>query len=73
VSSRSYRVARLASDYIGSGMYGVESRGGLFIQGIMSATAAPLAYFPAKAPGSREGFWAAVTAVAVVQPPRRMI
>jgi uncharacterized membrane protein YgaE (UPF0421/DUF939 family) len=36
-------------------------------QGSMSAVAALLAYLPTRALGLREGFWAAITAVAVVQ------
>jgi uncharacterized membrane protein YccC len=40
--------------------------GGL-LQGIMSATAAIIAYLPAKPLGLREGFWASITAIAVAQ------
>ncbi len=35
--------------------------------GIMSATAALIAYWPAKALGFRQSFWGAITAIAVVQ------
>lgn len=38
-----------------------------FMQGLISATAAIVAYIPTQALGLREGFWAAITAVAVVQ------
>lgn len=37
------------------------------VQGSMSAAAAIVAYLPTNALGLREGFWAAITAVAVVQ------
>lgn len=40
--------------------------GGL-AQGSMSATAAILAYLPAKPLGLQEGFWGSITAIAVVQ------
>jgi uncharacterized membrane protein YgaE (UPF0421/DUF939 family) len=40
--------------------------GGL-AQGLMSATAAILAYLPTKPLGLQEGFWGAITAIAVVQ------
>jgi len=40
--------------------------GGL-TQGLMSATAAIIAYLPTKPLGLREGFWASITAIAVVQ------
>jgi uncharacterized membrane protein YgaE (UPF0421/DUF939 family) len=40
--------------------------GGL-AQGLMSATAAIIAYLPTKPLGLREGFWASITAIAVVQ------
>jgi uncharacterized membrane protein YgaE (UPF0421/DUF939 family) len=36
-------------------------------QGLMSATAAIIAYLPTKPLGLREGFWASITAIAVVQ------
>ena len=36
-------------------------------QGMTSASAALLAYLPAKALGLQEGFWGAITAIAVVQ------
>jgi len=36
-------------------------------QGLMSAAAAILAYFPTKPLGLQEGFWGAITAIAVVQ------
>jgi uncharacterized membrane protein YgaE (UPF0421/DUF939 family) len=36
-------------------------------QGIMSATAAILAYLPTKPLGLQEGFWGSITAIAVVQ------
>lgn len=36
-------------------------------QGLTSATAALLAYLPARALGLQEGFWGAITAIAVVQ------
>jgi uncharacterized membrane protein YgaE (UPF0421/DUF939 family) len=37
------------------------------VQGFMSACAALLAYLPAKPLGLQEGFWASITAIAVVQ------
>ena len=37
------------------------------VQGSISATAAVLAWLPTQAIGLREGFWAAITAVAVAQ------
>jgi uncharacterized membrane protein YccC len=40
--------------------------GGL-AQGLMSATAAIIAYLPTRPLGLREGFWASITAIAVVQ------
>jgi uncharacterized membrane protein YgaE (UPF0421/DUF939 family) len=40
--------------------------GGL-AQGLMSATAALIAYVPTKPLGLREGFWGSITAIAVVQ------
>ena len=40
--------------------------GGL-AQGLMSAAAALIAYLPTKPLGLREGFWASITAIAVVQ------
>jgi uncharacterized membrane protein YgaE (UPF0421/DUF939 family) len=40
--------------------------GGL-TQGLMSAAAAIIAYLPTKPLGLREGFWASITAIAVVQ------
>jgi len=40
--------------------------GGL-AQGLMSATAALIAYLPTKPLGLREGFWGSITAIAVVQ------
>jgi uncharacterized membrane protein YgaE (UPF0421/DUF939 family) len=40
--------------------------GGL-TQGLMSAVAAIIAYLPTKPLGLREGFWASITAIAVVQ------
>lgn len=36
-------------------------------QGLMAVTAAICAYLPTRAVGLREGFWAAITAIAVVQ------
>lgn len=36
-------------------------------QGLISATAALLAYLPAKPLGLQEGFWGSITAIAVVQ------
>ena len=36
-------------------------------QGVMAAAAALCAYLPTRAIGLREGFWAAITAIAVVQ------
>jgi uncharacterized membrane protein YgaE (UPF0421/DUF939 family) len=36
-------------------------------QGLMSATAALIAYLPTKPLGLREGFWGSITAIAVVQ------
>jgi uncharacterized membrane protein YccC len=37
------------------------------IHGVVSACAAMLAYWPSRSLGLREGFWAAITAIAVVQ------
>jgi uncharacterized membrane protein YgaE (UPF0421/DUF939 family) len=40
---------------------------GGFAQGLMSASAAILAYLPTKPLGLQEGFWGSITAIAVVQ------
>jgi uncharacterized membrane protein YgaE (UPF0421/DUF939 family) len=40
---------------------------GGFAQGLMSASAALLAYLPTKPLGLQEGFWSSITAIAVVQ------
>jgi uncharacterized membrane protein YccC len=37
------------------------------VQGLMSAAAAIIAYLPTRPLGLREGFWASITAIAVVQ------
>ncbi len=48
-----------------------EGLGGRFLNGVqhagMSAAAALIAYLPTKAMGFQEGFWSAITAIAVVQ------
>jgi uncharacterized membrane protein YgaE (UPF0421/DUF939 family) len=49
---------------------GLPARGrviGGLTQGLMSATAAIVAYLPTKPLGLQEGFWASITAIAVVQ------
>lgn len=47
-------------------MFRARVLGGLS-QGLISATAALLAYLPAKPLGLQEGFWGSITAIAVVQ------